>query len=259
MAKRCRWCRVSRDCVLHINVVLIVIGLIFMLDVFSHLYLRSTMFPDIRLYPVVIRGWLFWIRGLTMLSYIAEAILGIWMAKQPSLIKYGGYILIGLAVLLYTVSIAVTRFMYRDRFEYFAQLLVYQMWLKRTLGTIEAEFSCCGMVGVIDYQTPSANRTWSSGSCCSEPNCPGCNPKVEEYLWTIEMDVARDNIIVSVFLALGMIVMLMHFHGVNFYEDLLEDDSDDTTKATEEENSKNISFGEESSQPSDRNSDYLRK
>ncbi|KAH8272614.1 hypothetical protein KR018_004513 [Drosophila ironensis] len=220
MTKSCRWCRVSNDCVLQINVVLIVVGMIFLMDVFSHFYLRTHMFPDIRVYPVVLRSWLFWIRALTMVAYIGNAFLGIRMAKSPSILKFAGYILIGLLVLLYTVSIGVTRFMHRSRFEFFAQMLVYQMWVKKTLELIEAEFECCGMTGVVDYQTASANRTWSTGSCCGKPNCFGCNSKVRDYLWTIEIDVARDNLIVSVFLAIGMIVMLVHYKDLEFCDDL---------------------------------------
>lgn len=230
MANPCRWCRVSHDCVLQINVVLVVVGLIFLLDVFGHLYLKSVIFPGLRLYPVALRAWLFWVRGLTMVVYILNAILGIRMARHPSIFKLAFYLLIGFVLLLYTFSIAVTRFMYRSRFEFFAQLLILQLWVKDELDKVEVEFGCCGKMGLVDYQTGSSNRTWASGSCCEEPKCPGCISKVTEYLWTIEMEVARDNIIVTLFLLVGLMVMLAHFKNVQFHEEPFEEDSEETSE-----------------------------
>ncbi|XP_017115274.2 uncharacterized protein LOC108137853 [Drosophila elegans] len=232
MAYPCRWCRVSHDCVLQINVVLVVVGMIFLMDVFSHLYLKSIMFPGLRLYPVALRPWLFWVRGLTLVVYVLNAILGIRMARRPSIFKFAGYMLVGSVVLLYTSSIAVTRFMYRRRFEFFVQMLVLQMWIRDSLGKVEDEFGCCGKTSVVDYQTASSNRTWASGSCCGKRSCPGCISKLTEYLWTVEMDVARDNIIVSLFLFVGLIVVVAHFKDLHFLEDPY--DSDDSEEASDQ-------------------------
>lgn len=234
MANPFRWCRVSHDCVFQINVVLVVVGVIFLLDVLSHLYLKAVMFPGLRLYPVALRPWLFWVRALTMVAYILNAVLGIHMARQPTVLKYAGYMLVGSVVLLYTISIGVTRFMYRKRFEFFAEMLVLQMWVRDRLGKVEVEFECCGRSSVVDYQTASSNRTWPIGSCCGKQNCTGCTAKLSQYLWTIEMDVARDNIIVSVLLFVAMIVMVLHFKDVQSLDDTsdvdessgLADDSD---------------------------------
>ncbi|XP_039494238.1 uncharacterized protein LOC120453548 [Drosophila santomea] len=219
MANPFRWCRMSHDCVLQINVVLVVVGLIFLLDVLSHLYLKVVMFPGLRLYPVALRPWLFWVRALTMVAYILNAVLGIFMARHPSVLKFAGYMLIGCVVLLYTISIGVTRFMYRGRFEFFVEMLVLQMWVRNSLGKVEVEFECCGKTSVVDYQTASSNRTWPIGCCCGEQNCTGCTSKLSKYLWTIEMDVARDNIIVSVVLFVAMIVMVLHFKDVQSLDD----------------------------------------
>ncbi|XP_017059175.1 uncharacterized protein LOC108099989 [Drosophila ficusphila] len=232
MTNPCRWCRVSHDCVLQINVVLVVVGLIFLLDVFSHLYLKTAMFPGLRLYPVALRAWLFWVRGLTLVAYVINAILGVRMARRPSIIKFAGYMLIGCVVLLYTASIAVTRFLYRRRFEFFVQMMVLQMWLRESLGKVELEFACCGKTGVADYQTASSNRSWASGSCCERPGCPGCTAKLTEYLWTVEMDVARDNIVVSLLLLVGLVVMVSHFKDGQFEED--DYDSDDSEEGSEQ-------------------------
>ncbi|XP_017115262.2 uncharacterized protein LOC108137844 [Drosophila elegans] len=232
MAYPCRWCRVSHDCVLQINVVLVVVGMIFLMDVFSHLYLKAIMFPGLRLYPVALRPWLFWVRGLTLVVYVLNAILGIRMARRPSIFKFAGYMLVGSVVLLYTSSIAVTRFMYRRRFEFFVQMLVLQMWIRDSLGKVEDEFGCCGKTSVVDYQTASSNRTWASGSCCGKRSCPGCISKLTEYLWTVEMDVARDNIIVSLFLFVGLIVVVAHFKDLHFLEDPY--DSDDSEEASDQ-------------------------
>ncbi|KAH8372747.1 hypothetical protein KR009_004294 [Drosophila setifemur] len=228
MANSCRICHVSHNCVLQLNVVLLVVGIIFLVDVFSHVYLRWSLFPDLRVYPVVMRSWLFLVRGVTMVAYIGTAVVGISMAKRPSIFKFAGYILFGFIVLLYTVSLGVTRFMYRPRLKFFAHLMVYQMWIYKTLHATEEEFICCGRSGEVDYQTTKANRTWASGSCCGEPNCPGCQSKILVYLLQIQMDVARDNFIASMFLALGLVVMLAHFKDVQFHEDPYDtDDSDD--------------------------------
>ncbi|KAH8303739.1 hypothetical protein KR059_001593 [Drosophila kikkawai] len=232
MAKSCHWCRVSRACVVQINVVLIVVGLIFMLDVVGHHYLRSHIFPGLRLYPVALRDWLFWVRGLTLLVYILNAILGIRMALNPSILKFALYVLIGLVDLLYTLTIAVTRFMYREKFEYFARHVALEFWAKDELGKIEEEFKCCGVLGVIDYQTDSSNRTWSSGSCCEKPECSGCIWNIKKYLGTIEMEVARDNFFVSIFLFVGLIFMLVHFKDAQFHDDPYEDDSEDDTEGS---------------------------
>ncbi|KAH8350319.1 hypothetical protein KR084_002978, partial [Drosophila pseudotakahashii] len=230
MANPFRWCLVSQDCVLQINVVLAVVGLIILLDVFSHLYLKTVMFPGLNLYPVALRTWLFWVRVLIMVVYVLNAILGIRMARNMSVFKFAGYMLVGCVVLLYTFSIAVTKFMYRRRFEFFVQMMVLQMWIKNSLGKVEVEFGCCGKTSVVDYQKCSTNRTWASGSCCGEQNCPGCTSKLTEYLWTIEMDVARDNIIVSLFLFVALVVMVAHFIDVGFQEDSYDsDDSEETS------------------------------
>ncbi|XP_036675107.3 uncharacterized protein [Drosophila suzukii] len=216
MANPFRWCLVSQNCVLQINVVLVVVGLIILLDVFGHLYVKTVMFPGLHVYPVAMRKWLFWVRLMTIVSYVLNAILGIRMTRQPTVFKFAGYMLVGCVVLLYTFTIAVTRFMYRRRFEFFVQLMVSQMWIKDCLGKIEVELGCCGRTSAADYQKCSTNRTWASGSCCGEHNCPGCTSKLTEYLWTIEMDVARDNIILSFFLFVALSLMAAHYWRVQF-------------------------------------------
>ncbi|KAH8288982.1 hypothetical protein KR054_002921, partial [Drosophila jambulina] len=230
MAMSCRWFRVSRACVVQINIVLIAVGVIFMLDVVGHCYLRAHLFPDLRLYPAGLRDWLFWVRGLTLLAYILNAILGIRMAQNPSILKFALYLLIGLVVLLYNIIIAVTRFMYRTKFEFFAKQVALQFWDKNKLGKLEVEFSCCGVTGVNDYHMDSTNRTWPSGSCCEKPECPGCISHIRKYLWTIEMEVARDNFFVAVFLIAGLIFMVIHYKDVQFNNDPYEEDSEDDTE-----------------------------
>ncbi|XP_016957995.1 uncharacterized protein LOC108029992 [Drosophila biarmipes] len=230
MANPFRWCLVSQDCVLQVNVVLVVVGLIILLDVFSHLYLKTVMFPGLRVYPVSLRTWLFWVRFMTMVSYVLNACLGIRMARHPNIFMFAGYMLVGCVVLLYTFSIAVTRFMYPRRFKFYVQMLVNQMWIKDTLGKVEVEFGCCGRTSAADYLKGSTNRTWASGSCCGEHNCPGCTSKLTDYLWTVEMDVARDNIIVSLFLFVALAIVAVHYSRVKFQEDSYDsDDSEETS------------------------------
>ncbi|KAH8389976.1 hypothetical protein KR200_004792, partial [Drosophila serrata] len=230
MARRCHWFRVSSAFMVQINVLLIVVGVLFMLDVVGHHYLRSQTFPGLPLYPVGLRDWLLWVRALTLLAYILNAILGIRMAKNPSVLKFALYMVIGLVVLLYNLTIASTRFMYRQKFEYFATQVTLQCWAKNMMDKLEVEFTCCGVIGVSDYQMSSTNRTWSSGSCCEKPECPGCISNIKKYLWTIEMEVARDNYFVAIFLAATLILMILFFKDVQLYDDPYEEESEDDSE-----------------------------
>ncbi|KAH8234087.1 hypothetical protein KR038_001289, partial [Drosophila bunnanda] len=227
MARRCHYLQVSPALVVQINVLLIVVAVIFMLDVIGHHYLRSHTFPGLRLYPVALRNWMLWVRALTLLAYILNAIVGIRMAKNPSLLKFALYLIIGFMVLLYNLVIASTRFMYRRKFEFFARQLVIQIWNKDKLGPLEVEFTCCGVTGARNYQMSKTNRTWSSDSCCEKPECPGCLTNVTKYLWVIEMEVARDNFFVSIFLVVGLIFMLLFYKDVELFDDPYVKESDD--------------------------------
>ncbi|KAH8253563.1 hypothetical protein KR032_005977, partial [Drosophila birchii] len=237
MAKRCHLLRVSRACVVQINIVLIAVGVIFMLDVVGHRYLRSNTFPGVRLYPVALRDWLFWVRALTLLAYVLNAILGIRMAQKPSILKFALYLLIGFVVLLYTLIIATTRFMYRQKFNYFARQVVLQLWANDKLSKLEVEFICCGVTGVNDYQTLSTNRTWLSGSCCEKPECPGCITNITNYLWIIEVEVARDNFFVAFFLVVGLIFMILFYKDVQLHDDPYDEESDNDSEYDTEYNS----------------------
>ncbi|XP_017074862.1 uncharacterized protein LOC108110343 [Drosophila eugracilis] len=236
------WCRVSHDFALQINVILLVVGVIFLLDVFSHLYLKVVMFPGLRLYPVSLRSWVFWVRILTMVAYNVNAIIGIFMSRELTVFKFVGYVLIGCVLLLYSFSIAVSRFMFRSRFEFFVKMLVLQMWINNSLSKIEVEFGCCGKTSVIDYQTVANNRTWAAGSCCEEQNCTGCITKVTQYLWTIEMDVARDNIIVSFFLLLSLIVMAAHYKYVQLQQESYYSDNSEEIFRADDTNTERIAI-----------------
>ncbi|XP_020815084.1 uncharacterized protein LOC110189378 [Drosophila serrata] len=112
MGRRCHWFRVTLAFVVKINVLLLVVGVIFMLDFVGHYYLRSLTFPGLRVYP------------------------------NPSVLKFALYMLMGLVVLLYNPIIASTRFMYRWKFEYYATQVTLQCWAMDMMDKLEVKFTC---------------------------------------------------------------------------------------------------------------------
>ncbi|XP_022228725.2 uncharacterized protein LOC111078380 [Drosophila obscura] len=217
MGKWRRRCRISDDSVLQINVVLLLAGLIFLMDVFNHMYVKHTLLSDATTFPGALMAWMFLMRFLTMGGYILNAILGIRMARRPSLLKFAGYMLISLFLLLYTLSIAASRFMYRSRFELSAKMMVLLLWRNKKIGKLEEELGCCGQSGLIDYQISAETRNWASGACCGADVCSGCSAKLLEYLWGIEVEVARDNFILLILLLIGAAVMMWHYKDVQFH------------------------------------------
>ncbi|XP_034652035.1 uncharacterized protein LOC117890996 [Drosophila subobscura] len=200
-------CRISHISVLQINVVLLLAGLIFLMDVFNHMYVKNTLLRDATIVPGALLAWMFLTRFVTMLGYILNAILGIRMAQRKSLFKFAFYMLISFILLLYTLSIAASRLMYRSRFELTAKMMVLLLWRNHKLGKLEEEFGCCGEAGLIDYQISTEKRNWASGGCCGAQDCDGCLDKLIQYLWGIEMEVARDNFILFILLLIGAILM----------------------------------------------------
>ncbi|XP_001361338.3 uncharacterized protein Tsp42A [Drosophila pseudoobscura] len=214
MVRLCRGCRISHDCVLQINVVLLLAGLIFLMDVFNHMYVKYTLLREATVFPGVLMAWMFMMRFLTTAGYILNAIVGIRLARCPGLIKFASYMFFSLLLLLYTLSIAATRFVYRSRFELSATRMALLLWRNDKIGRLEEELGCCGRMGLIDYQISAEERHWASGACCGEPGCGGCSAKVIKYLWGIEVEVARDNFILFILLLVGAVVTMCHYKDV---------------------------------------------
>ncbi|XP_030368839.1 uncharacterized protein LOC115634242 [Scaptodrosophila lebanonensis] len=215
---------VSKSTVLEYNLVLVVAGIIFMLDVYHHVNAKQKTLPNISLrsYTLGLIPWLSWMRGLSIVSYILNGLLGIWMARRPSFFKYWGYVLTSIMLLIYTFSIAVSRFFFPD-FEFYCHLLIEAIWTANEMGLLEREFDCCGKAGVIDYIM--TNRTPSAMSCCEVEDCHGCKKSFNDFLWNIEMEIARDNFTLFVMMLIGLVIMTIFFHSLVLFQDPYEPES----------------------------------
>ncbi|EDW74118.1 uncharacterized protein Dwil_GK21761 [Drosophila willistoni] len=224
-----RWFRISRNLVLESNAILLVTGIIFLADVYLHIFVKlSTLeFFEMGNYIVSLSAWMSWVRGLTLMVYIFEAILGIRMAKSPSLFAFAGYMLIGFILLIYLASIVISSIAYLDDFNISVDMLLQKLWLGNRFDKVESLFECCGKTGVIDYVETIENRTWSRESCCGMETCHGCHDIIHKFLWAIEKEIARDNIIVFIVLCIAMLIMLCHYKDAEFVDDPYESESSD--------------------------------
>ncbi|XP_068147441.1 uncharacterized protein Tsp42A [Drosophila tropicalis] len=224
-----RWFRISRDLVLESNVLLLVIGIIFLADVYIHIFVKLSTLESFEMgnYIVSLSAWMNWVRGFTLITYIFEAILGIRIARSPSLFAYAGYMLIGFILLIYLASIAISSIAFLDEFNLSVDMLLQKLWLGNRFDKVESLFECCGKTGVIDYLETIVNRTWSRESCCGMETCHGCREIIHATLRGIEKEIARDNIIVFVVLCIAMLIMLLHYKDAELADDPYESESSD--------------------------------
>ncbi|EDW01496.1 uncharacterized protein LOC6559925 [Drosophila grimshawi] len=212
-------CSISPGFVIEINVVLIGLGIIFLVDLYNHIYLRSSTLSelDMTIGLLGLSARISWIRGICLFVYLLFAILGIRMSKHPSIIKFAGYMLAGSTLLLFTICVAVSRYLYSSSLRYYTNMMLHTLWMKAQIEMMEELFDCCGIHGSIDYII--ANRTWSMAACCNLPDCDGCQDMFHDYMKNIEMEIARDNFALFLIIAIALALMILYYKYAPLTED----------------------------------------
>lgn len=220
--------------VLEANVLLIAICIIFTVDLYNHLSIKNTTLPDINtsFYIIGLDGRVFWLRAISLLGYLVNAIIGVRMAIAPSRYKYTAYMLMGMMVFITMFSIGISRYSSGIDGQYYANLMLEDLWNRKKIELVEYELDCCGKNGVIDYEI--AQRKWPPASCCGSPNCFGCQERFFAYLYSIEMEIARDNIISFIFLGIGLILMFAHYAVIMLDRKISEEDEQDEDEMLEQ-------------------------
>ncbi|KAH8416190.1 hypothetical protein KR222_010404 [Zaprionus bogoriensis] len=230
---------ISPGFVLEVNVVMIAVGIIFFVDLYNHFNINRTMLSDVGRHFCLIGldARMFWTRFFSLFGYVVNSIVGISMARRPTRFKFAAYIILGAMVFITMFAIGISRYMVGSDGKYYSKMMLHYLWSKIAIEPLEHILDCCGVNGAIDYEI--ANRTWSQASCCGSPNCPGCHDRFYAYLKKIEREIARDNIVTFIFLAIGLTLMVGHYQNLGFHEDVLSDD-DDELYAQEEAHRKDL-------------------
>lgn len=220
--------------VLEVNVLLMAVCIVFMVDLYNHLSIKSTTLPNIKttFYIIGLDARISWLRAISLIGYLLNAIVGVRMAISPSRYKFAAYMLTGLMVFITMLSIGVSRYASGVDGQFYANLMLEDLWQRNLMESLEYELDCCGKNGAIDYEI--ANRTWSPASCCGSPNCFGCQKPFFAYLYEIEMEIARDNIISLIFLGIGLLLMFAHYAVIMLDHKISEEDERDEDEMLEQ-------------------------
>ncbi|XP_034479784.1 uncharacterized protein LOC117785704 [Drosophila innubila] len=236
MANPCRWCNISSSFLLEANVIILALGCVFMVDLYNHFHLKRNTLPHINTsLNICLSVRLFIIRSLTIVGYLSSGIMGIIIARSLTIFKFASYVLLNCMTLIFTLAIGLSQYVYKADGRYYSNMMLHDLWTKNHIEPLEALFDCCGKHGAIDYEI--ANRTWSKASCCELPNCEGCENMFFEFLNSLEMEIARDNIILFVFLFIALLLIIVHYMNlqldvdpyVSEDEDDIESDSDSSS------------------------------
>ncbi|XP_030560585.1 uncharacterized protein LOC115762488 [Drosophila novamexicana] len=224
MANLLGWgCSVSPGLVIEINILLLAVGGIFLIDLYNHVLWRQLKYVNMSICLMGLSQRLSLIRGVSLAVYLLTAILGIRMSKHPTVFKFAGYMIMSFLNLLFMLTIAISRYRYGRDFQYFTNMMLFDLWHRDLIEPMEAKFDCCGMHGQIDYIIE--NRTWSKAACCELPYCTGCQKMFHDYLQNIEMEIARDNIALFTFQIIGMLFVIIHYTSGVLVDDPYESES----------------------------------
>lgn len=228
-----------------------------MVDLYNHLTVKNSTLKNLSeyFYLIGMDPRVFWLRGLSLVTYLITAIVGIRMVLAPSFYKYATYMLMSSMLSITLFAIGVSRYSSTIDGQYYANMMLEILWTKKHIDQIEYQLDCCGKNGPIDYEI--ANRTWEPASCCGSPDCPGCQRRFFAYLCGFEMEIARDNIISFILLAIGMVLMVAHYHSMMLDKEILQQDEEDEEEMLEQllqlkrENQRNFELKRESKKNSD--------
>ncbi|XP_017836533.1 uncharacterized protein LOC108595754 [Drosophila busckii] len=225
MVRLLSWCLISSMLVIEYNVILLAVNFVLMLVLIGHVDVKQHTMDNSKMYlsSLGINDLTCVLRGFCLCCCMLNAVLGIFAAKYPSILKCASYVLCCLILLFYAACIAGSRFHDEANYRYQTAMLLQNLWSLSRTDDIEELLDCCGKNGVIDYRL--TNRTWSKTACCELPDCTGCEEKFYKYLYKFEQEIARDNIILFVLLLVGMLIMIFYYKDVKVMGDPYESES----------------------------------
>ncbi|XP_017864963.1 PREDICTED: uncharacterized protein LOC108615166 [Drosophila arizonae] len=176
MTKVCSCLSVSPGLVIEIHILLLGVAIFFLFDLYNHAYRHSVEGLNTSISLVGLSPRVTLARGITLCIVIVNSILGIRLSRSMTLFKFFVYMLLGAYNAYMSLAIAVSRFLYTDRFRYFTDTMLLYSWNMGKYKQIELLYDCCGMHGVMDYIL--TDRPWSKDVCCGLPLCKGCEVQV---------------------------------------------------------------------------------
>ncbi|XP_017962503.1 uncharacterized protein LOC108655264 [Drosophila navojoa] len=225
MTKVRRCLSVSPGLVIEIHILLVGVAIFFLFDLYNHASRRSVEGLNTSISLVGLSPRVTLARAITLCIVIVNSILGMRLSRSMTIFKFFVYMLLGAYAAYLSLSIAMSRFLYANRFRYFTDMMLQYLWHNGRYKEIELLYDCCGMHGVIDYIL--TERPWSKDVCCGLPLCKGCGEPFYEDMNTIERQIARDNIALCIASIIGLVFVLIRKMSVVIVEDPYESESSD--------------------------------